>query len=200
MINMEHATPELLTAYAQAQTEVENASKNSTNPHYKSKYADLAEILNTARPVFSSKGLSIIQSTEYDGNLVSVATVIAHEKGGYISSVASCAVSKNDAQEIGKATTYLRRYSLASMVAIAQEDLDAEPATRAPAPTPIDFISKDQATEILDLLKQTNSDVPRFLKLFMIKNVADMKVTQYDGAKAMLAKKMKSEEKNNGAE
>jgi hypothetical protein len=109
-------------------------------------------------------------------------------------------VSKNDAQEIGKATTYLRRYSLASMVAIAQEDLDAEPATRAPAPTPIDFISKDQATEILDLLKQTNSDVPRFLKLFMIKNVADMKVTQYDGAKAMLAKKMKSEEKNNGAE
>jgi hypothetical protein len=199
MINMEHASPELLTAYAKAQAEVENASKNSTNPHFKSKYADLAEILNTVRPVFTNVGLSLIQSTEYDGNLVSVTTVVAHPTG-YISSVASCAVAKNDAQEIGKATTYLRRYSLASMTGIAQEDTDAEPATRAPAPTPIDFISKDQASEILDLLKQTNSDVPRFLKLFMIKNVADMKVTQYDGAKAMLAKKMKSEEKNNGAE
>lgn len=190
MINMEHATPALLKSYAEAQSEVENATKNSTNPHYKSKYADLAECLNVSRPVFSSKGLSIIQSTEFDGNLVSVSTVIAHSSGGYISSTASCAIAKNDAQEVGKATTYLRRYSLASMVGIAQEDLDGEPDAKRPVPPPVAFITREQAELVMSLIIQSESDLPRFLKLFMIKDIADMKVTQFESAIKMLHKKM----------
>ena len=127
-MNLEHATPELFTALAKAQSEVENAVKGSTNPHFKSKYADLAEVLNTVRPVFAANGLSIIQIPSFDGAMASVTTCLAHAKGGTIAGVSSCVPAKTDAQGIGAATTYLRRYSLASVCGVAQEDDDGQSA------------------------------------------------------------------------
>lgn len=136
-----HATPELFADLAIAQGEIENASKNAANPHFKSKYADLAEVLNTVRPVFSAHGLSLIQSTEFDGALVSVTTLIGHKGGGFISSRASCQPAKTDAQGVGSATTYLRRYSVAAMAGIAQEDDDGQAAAHngkpKAVPTPV---------------------------------------------------------------
>src|SRR5690606_37038978 len=110
------------TALAAAQGEIENASKNAANPHFRSKYADLAEVLNTVRPVFAKHGLSLIQSPGYDGSVAHVTTVLAHKSGGYLTSTASCVPAKADAQGIGSATTYLRRYSAAAVAGIAQED------------------------------------------------------------------------------
>ena len=127
-MNLENATPELFTALAKAQSEVENAVKGSTNPHFKSKYADLAEVLNTVRPVFAANGLSIIQIPSFDGAMASVTTCLAHSKGGTITGVSSCVPAKTDAQGIGAATTYLRRYSLASVCGVAQEDDDGQSA------------------------------------------------------------------------
>lgn len=127
-MNLENATPELFTALAKAQSEVENAVKGSTNPHFKSKYADLAEVLNTVRPVFAANGLSIIQIPSFDGAMASVTTCLAHAKGGTITGVSSCVPAKTDAQGIGAATTYLRRYSLASVCGVAQEDDDGQSA------------------------------------------------------------------------
>ncbi len=136
-MNTDKATPELFAALAKAQAEVENATKGSTNPHFKSKYADLAEVLNTVRPTFSKHGLSILQSTGFEGSLVSVETVIAHATGGFVSSVASCVPAKSDAQGIGAATTYLRRYGLAAMTGVAQEDDDGQAASHAREPEPV---------------------------------------------------------------
>lgn len=128
----DNATPELFAAISQAQGEIENASKNQANTHFakngKNSYADLAEILNTVRPVFSKFGLSLIQSTEFDGSLVSVTTLIAHKDGGYITAIASCVPAKTDAQGVGAATTYLRRYAAAAVSGIAQEDDDGNAA------------------------------------------------------------------------
>ena len=56
MYDISHATPDLFAALAKAQGAIENASKNSANPHFKSKYADLAEVLNTIRPEFTANG------------------------------------------------------------------------------------------------------------------------------------------------
>lgn len=127
-MNLKHATPELFAALAKAQAEVENATKGSSNPHFKSRYADLAEVLNTVRPVFARNGLCIMQSTRYTGQCVEVATVIGHSAGGYVRSVANCVPAKTDAQGIGAATTYLRRYALAAATGIAQEDDDGNAA------------------------------------------------------------------------
>lgn len=129
-MNTEKATPELFAALAAAQGEVENASKNAANPHYRSKYADLAEVLNTVRPVFSKHGIAILQSTEFDGERVTVTTTLGHSSGGSVSSSAACVPAKADAQGIGSATTYLRRYSLAAMAGIAQEDDDGNAGAR----------------------------------------------------------------------
>lgn len=138
MIDASNATPELFAALANAQAEVENATKNAANPHFRSRYADLAEVLNTVRPVFTRHGLSIIQSTGFDGDFVSVETLIAHAGGGRITSTASCHPAKTDAQGIGSATTYLRRYALAAMTGVAQEDDDGNAAAhdRRPARQP----------------------------------------------------------------
>jgi hypothetical protein len=135
--NTQHATPELFAALSKAQGEIENASKNAANPHFKSKYADLAEILNTTRPVFAAHGLSLSQFPGFDGSLASVTTVIAHSSGGYIVAVASCVPAKSDAQGIGSATTYLRRYSAAAAAGIAQEDDDGQSAAHNKKPGPI---------------------------------------------------------------
>lgn len=119
---------ELATALAKAQAEIENASKNSSNPHFKSKYADLAEVINTVRPVFSSHGLSISQFPSFADGLASVETVLMHSSGQWMSGTASAGVTKQDAQGVGSAITYLRRYSLAAVAGIAQEDDDANAA------------------------------------------------------------------------
>lgn len=115
-------------AMAKAQHDVENASKNAKNPHFKSKYADLAELLNTVRPVFSSHGLAIVQMPSFDNGIASVETLISHSSGEWISSICHAPVSKQDAQGVGSAITYLRRYSLAAMCGISQEDDDANSA------------------------------------------------------------------------
>lgn len=140
-MNTEHATPELYAALAKAQLEVENASKNSANPHFRSRYADLAEVLNTVRPVLAKHGIAILQSTEFDGACVRVTTALCHASGGAVTSTAACVPAKTDAQGIGSATTYLRRYSLAAMCGVAQEDDDGQSAAHSGKPAPVSTIN-----------------------------------------------------------
>ena len=133
-MNLDHANAPLFAALAAAQAEVENAIKGNVNPHFKSRYADLAEVLNTVRPVFARHGLSILQSTAFDGHDVNVTTTLAHAEGGWVSSCASCVPARVDAQGIGAATTYLRRYALAAMAGVAQEDDDGNAASHQQRP------------------------------------------------------------------
>jgi hypothetical protein len=133
-MNLDHANAPLFAALAKAQADVQNATKGTLNPHFRSRYADLAEVLNTVRPVFSHYGLSILQSTSFDGTLVHVTTTVAHADGGWVSSCASCSPARIDAQGIGAATTYLRRYSLAAMCGVAQEDDDGNAASHQQRP------------------------------------------------------------------
>jgi len=153
MFDVSKATPELFASLSKAQGEIENASKSSSNPHFKSKYADLAEVLNTIRPVFSVHGLSLLQTTGFDGSVVCVTTILGHAGGGYITSTASCVPAKTDAQGIGSATTYLRRYSGAAIAGIAQEDDDGQSARHEGKPAPIQTYAgrpTDGAWESLD--------------------------------------------------
>lgn len=135
-LDMQHATPALFTALAAAQSELENASKNASNPHFRSTYADLAEVLNRVRPVFSRHGIGIIQSPSFDGSAVTVTTALAHTEGGWITGMISCAPAKADAQGLGSVITYLRRYALAALAGIAQEDDDGNSATHTAPPAP----------------------------------------------------------------
>lgn len=121
---------ELSVALAKAQGEIENATKNQTNPHFKSNYADLASVLGEIRAAFAPNGLSLTQMpfNEDNGN-VGVESLLMHSSGQWIASKVSCKPNKADAPSLGGVLTYLRRYSASAIAGIAQEDDDGNSAT-----------------------------------------------------------------------
>jgi hypothetical protein len=170
-MNLEHSNPELFAALAKMQGEVENATKSSTNPHFRSKYADLAEVLNTVRPVLAAHGLSVIQSPSFDGAVCHVTTTIAHSSGGYISGTISCIPAKMDGQGIGAATTYLRRYSLAAVCGVAQEDDDGNTAAHNKPSAPI---TSAEAARIRENIEHLGIDEAAFLKHYGVGSIAEL--------------------------
>jgi len=131
-MNKSESIAALAKAMAAAQGEIENASKNTVNGHFKNRYADLAEVLNTIREPFSKRGLSFVQFPSFSDGVAHVETMLMHESGEWVSSIASAPVGKQDAQGVGSAVTYLRRYSAAAMAGIAQEDDDGNSSVGAP--------------------------------------------------------------------
>lgn len=127
-MNKSESIAGLATALAKAQAELSNPKKTSANPFFKSKYADLSEVINVSKSILSEHGLSILQLPSFHDGRVNVETVITHATGEYISDVLSLPVAKQDAQSIGSAITYARRYSWAAICGLAQEDDDAESA------------------------------------------------------------------------
>lgn len=120
---------ELATALAKAQAEIGNAKKSSKNPFFNSKYADLAEVLDTCREVLSKNGLSVVQPVgQVSDKSIEVHTLLMHSSGQWVKSSMNIPMTKLDPQAAGSAITYARRYSLAAMVGIAQVDDDGEGA------------------------------------------------------------------------
>lgn len=117
---------ELATALALAQGEIKDADKDSVNPHLKSKYADLASVLQAARPILSKNGLSLTQGVAFDSGAVHVTSRLLHKSGQWVESMISIPVAKADAQGIGSATTYGRRYGASAIIGISQDDDDGE--------------------------------------------------------------------------
>ncbi len=135
-MNKSESIKDLAAALAAAQGEIENATKNTRNDFFKSEYADLAEVLNVVRPVMAKHGLSIAQFPSLDGGIVSLETIMMHSSGEWISGIAGAPLIKQDPQGVGSATTYLRRYSLAAIAGVAQEDDDANSAAQPPRGNP----------------------------------------------------------------
>lgn len=125
---------ELAAALSGAQSEMEHATKDRMNPAFKSRYADLASIVDACRAPLTRHGLCVLQAPSVEGNAVSVETRLVHKSGQWVSTTISCTVPDGKATTIGSAVTYLRRYSLAAMTSIAPDDDDGNAATRAPQP------------------------------------------------------------------
>ena len=124
----------IYTALAAAQMAMGPALKDSTNPAFKSKYADLASVVDACLPALNANGIAVFQPTcEIDGARV-VKTVLAHSSGETIECVVPLIIGKNDMQGYGSAVTYARRYGLMCMAGIAPEDDDGNAAAKA-APT-----------------------------------------------------------------
>ena len=115
----------LAEALAKAQSELEGAKKESTNPFFKSNYADLHAVIKSAFPYLSKHGLSVSQGNEIVPGAVCVTTTLMHSSGQWLRSKVKLPLSKVDAQGVGAAITYGRRYGLSAIVGIAQYDDDA---------------------------------------------------------------------------
>lgn len=132
---------EISGALSKAQARMKGAEKDADNPYFGSSYATLASVWDACREAITSNGLSVVQGTEGDGDLVKVVTRLMHTSGEWIESEISVRpmkmkVDKNDPekhitpQSVGSALTYARRYALAAMVGVAPEDDDGNAASQ----------------------------------------------------------------------
>lgn len=134
----------IAAALVKAQKEFGPALKTSSNPHFKSRYADLAACVEAVVEAFNNNGIFLMQPTHECEDGVIVETLFIHESGEQMSSgKLHVPASKRDAQGYGSALTYARRYSLMTACGIAPEDDDGNsaskpkpPAARPPAPAP----------------------------------------------------------------
>ena len=118
-------------AFVKAQKGFAPALKQSTNPHFRSKYVDLAGCVEAVIDALNINGLALQQfSHERDGG-VAIETRLIHESGEVIDcGVLFVPATKQDAQGYGSALTYARRYSLMAACGIAPEDDDGNKATK----------------------------------------------------------------------
>lgn len=121
---------ELAAALAKAQAVIVGAIKDSTNPHFKSRYADLASVWDACRKPLTDHGLSVAQTATTDDQRVGVTTLLMHASGQWISDTLLMRPTKDDPQGVGSCITYARRYALAAMVGVAPEDDDGNAASR----------------------------------------------------------------------
>lgn len=121
---------ELASALAKAQGEIKNASKDSSNPHFKSRYADLASVWQACREPLSKHGLAVIQTMSFSGEKPYLVTTLAHSSGQWIRSMIMLPIQKPGPQELGSCLSYCRRYALAAMVGVYQDDDDGEEAEK----------------------------------------------------------------------
>ncbi len=113
----------LAEALAQAEAEFEQIEKEATNPDYNNKYADLATLIRATRPALAKHGISVVQVPRLRAeNFVEVTTLILHSSGQYMAcdlAVPAAQQERFDAQSIGSAITYARRYAYQSMLNLA---------------------------------------------------------------------------------
>lgn len=123
----------LAAALTAAQAAIQPAIKSSENPHFRSKYADLASIWDACREPLTKNGLSVVQMPvdASEGGRVALTTILIHNSGEFISSTVSTKLQQDTAQGVGSALTYLRRYALSAMVGVvADEDDDGNAASK----------------------------------------------------------------------
>jgi hypothetical protein len=122
-------------AFAAAQADMTGAKKGSTNPHFRSKYADLPAVMEATVPALNKHGISVLQFPSFDleTKLVSVETRLLHKSGEWVSG--SCSALPRDhknVQAVGSTITYLKRYGLQSMTGCPSEDDDGNAASPPP--------------------------------------------------------------------
>jgi hypothetical protein len=153
------------SALVKAQKEFGPALKSSSNPHFKSRYADLAACVEAVVESLNNNGIALTQRVSPSENGVIVETVFIHESGEVINcGQLHVPASKHDAQGYGSALTYARRYSLMAACGIAPEDDDGNAASKRPTapavPTPdiTDHLAAIQASANSDELAKVFKD------------------------------------------
>lgn len=127
-MNQSNSIAALAAALAKAQAEMSGAAKDSANPYFKSKYADLESVWSACRKPLTDNGLSVIQTSQPTKHGLMLVTTLAHSSGEWIRGYMPILAKDATAQSQGSGITYARRYALAAIVGVYQTDDDAEAA------------------------------------------------------------------------
>lgn len=161
MIEMSEKPVELFKALKAVQASIDGVAKDAKNPHFKSRYATLEAVIDTARPALQANGLAFTQAPGalVDG-AVEITTMLMHESGGWMRSTLHVPLQKKDPQGVGSAITYGCRYALMATLGLPPIDDDGEAASRpephqevprqtAPKPDPIDPAESESLKDFL---------------------------------------------------
>jgi len=162
-------------AFVAAQKQFGPALKTSTNPHFRSRYADLSACVEAVIDALNDNGIALMQTTHPSENGVAVETVLIHESGQTISSgVLHVPASKQDAQGYGSALTYARRYSLMATCGIAPEDDDGNRASR------VEIKAKDVKVERVSVVNKATGEVTEVVSATKDAKKSRIEKTIYD--------------------
>lgn len=156
-MNKSESIGALAKALVQAQAEIGAAAKRSSNPFFKSKYADLGEVIEAVKEPLNKHGIAFLQIVDESETGAVVETTLVHESGEFISGRTPVLTAKpNDPQAMGSAITYSKRYGLQALLGLPTEDDDGEAAMSRKAKVG----SKSVTDELVDLVKSLGkSDV-----------------------------------------
>lgn len=193
---------QLAKAFIEAQKEMGNAAKDSSNPFFKSKYADLNSVRDACLPALNKHGIAVLQPIVQVEGKNYVKTLLLHESGESMECLTEIIFAKqNDAQAQGSGITYARRYGLQSMVNVGAEDDDGHKASEAPKqqkqpikdlPKIEEFISAEQGIELAKLAKQANIDI---CKAYKIEKIIDLPASKFEKTKNGLLNKIANKPK-----
>ena len=127
--NQSEDLKELFAALAKAQAEMRIAGLSSENPYFKSRYADLADVVRASRPALTKYGLSVIHQILPNEDGASILhCILCHSSGQFIRTSMRILPVKNDIQSLGSCITYLKRYTYAAICGVisSEDDDDGE--------------------------------------------------------------------------
>jgi hypothetical protein len=180
--------PNLAAAMTAAFAEIEGATKAATNPHFKSKYADLTSIIEAIKPALIKHGLFFTQRCQPSEDGVSVETVLHHSSGEkeplgtlYVPA------NKRDAQGFGSALTYARRYALQTAFGVPTEDDDGNAAVAsAPRANPVAMITDGQHALMAALIPAAGKTVQDIVEAYGVSSIAELSEAKAAAAIARL--------------
>ncbi|MGB1216147.1 MAG: ERF family protein [Pikeienuella sp.] len=176
----------IAVALAVAQAKMGKALKSSQNPHFKSKYADLASVVDACMPALNECGIAVIQPTTDDEGGRFVETILIHgESGEQLSCRVPLIIQKNDMQGYGSAVTYARRYGLMSMAGIAPEDDDGNAAATA-APKAAATVTPDQFIKLRDLMESAGVEEEKLLASYNAPSLQQFPAEKFNNAMSRL--------------
>ena len=186
---------DLAAASANAQAVMKPAIKDSVNPAYKSKYADLGSVWDACRDPLTANGITVWQDVTSGEGGISVTTRLVHKSGQWVEfGPLTVPLARHDAHGVGSATSYGKRYALAAAIGvIAEIDDDGNAAVSKSNGKAADpAISEQQAADLQSLIEDVGADKAKFLKFIKANTLAEIRASSYSECVRQLeAKRMR---------
>lgn len=180
-------------ALAEAHKKFKPIKKDKTNPFFRSKYADLEGVIAATAPALADVGIAVIQSPSTTDRMVMVTTLLAHSSGEWFESDLTLPAdqeNKFNAQTVGSAITYTRRYALLGMLNVSAEDDDDGNAAVSGAGT----VKMPERKKQEDLPQRTQRDTEKTLPTSVQKQEPQKPAQTFTQRFWAMAKSNKTEE------
>lgn len=169
---------QIAAALVKAQLEIQNPPLDSTNPHFKSRFASLPGVRNAIVPIMAKHGIAVIQDLQSNDKGAVCTTILLHSSGQRMTLGPLFVPStKVDAQGLGSAATYARRYALLALACVAGEEDDD--GNGAAAPNKADRISEKQIADLIALCDEVGADQEKLKKYLKVGSFAELRISEY---------------------